>query len=226
MKRRSLVALVAAGVLIFFGIVAVSTVLFVTRTHRGREWVRSLAQPLIARALKNGGTFYLGHLSGSFLGGLSVASVATRAARGELFASSGPIHVEYNIRDVIDYRISIRRLTIEHPYLHFVEQNDYAWNFKRLFASAPSTAPVTKEVSTRGWGNYFVIDSARLKDATFLLTLPWHPDDSLKGAKRDSAINAALTNPARAVTKTFDGYGRLYAWRNISGLIAHSRLAD
>lgn len=226
MKRRSLVALVAAGVLVFFGIAAVSAVLFVTRTYRGREWVRSIAQPLIARAVKNGGTVYLGHLSGSFLSDLSVDSVAIRDSRGDLFLSTGPIHVEYNIRDVIDERILIHRVTIEHPYLHFVEQNDYAWNFKRLFASAPSPAPVTKEVSTRGWGDYFVVDSARIRNGTFLLTLPWHPDDSLKGARRDSAIKATLANPARAVSQTFDGYGRLYAWRNISGLIAHSRLAD
>lgn len=226
MKRRSLVALVAAGVLVFLGIAAVSAVLFITRTHRGREWVRSIAQPLIARTLKNGGTLYLGHLSGSFLSDLAVDSVAIRDSRGELFASSGPIHVEYNIRDVIDERILIHRVTIEHPYVHLVEQNDYAWNFKRLFASAPSPTPVTKEVSTRGWGNYLVIDSARIRNGTFLLTLPWHPDDSLKGTRRDSAIKATLANPARAVSQTFDGYGRLYAWRNISGLIAHSRLAD
>lgn len=227
MKRRSLVALVAAGVLVFFGIAAVSAVLFVTRTNRGREWVRSLAQPLIARSIKDGGTLYLGHLGGSFLSDLTVDSVAIRDSRGALFASSGPIHVEYNIRDVIDYRILIRRVTLEHPYLHLVEHSDFTWNFKKLFASAPSPAQkVTKEVSTRGWGNYFVIDSARLRDATFLVTLPWHPDDSLKGARRDSAIHVALANPARAVSKTYDGYGRLYEWRNISGLISHSRLAD
>ena len=82
MKRRSLVALVAAGVLVFFGIAAVSAVLFVTRTYRGREWVRSIAQPLVARLLKNGGTLYLGHLSGSFLSDLSVDSVAIRDSRG------------------------------------------------------------------------------------------------------------------------------------------------
>src|SRR5690349_17723781 len=137
MKRRSLVALVAAGVLVFFGIAAVSAVLFVTRTFRGREWVRSIAQPLIARSLKSGGTLYLGHLSGSFLSDLSVDSVAIRDSRGDLFASSGPIHAEYNIRDLIDYRIFVRRVTVEHPYLHLVEQNDFAWNFRRLFSSPP-----------------------------------------------------------------------------------------
>ena len=225
MKRRSLVALVAAGVLVFLGLLVVSGVFFVIRTSRGREWVRtSVAQPFIARALKGRGSIYLGHIGGNFLSELTIDSVAILDGRGELVMSSGPITLEYNPRDLIDYRILIRRATLEHPYVHFVQYADYSWNFKKLFASNP--APKTPEVSTRGWGNYFVVDSTHVHDATFLLTMPWHPDDSLKGPRRDSVIRVTLANPARAVTQTFDGYGRLYAWKDINGLIAHARLAD
>ena len=223
MKRRSLVALVAAGVLVFLGLLAVSAVLFVTRTYRGREYVRSFAQPLIARAIK--GNLYLGHLGGSFLNQLTIDSVAIRDERGELFVSTGPITLDYNPRDILDARAFIRRATIEHPYVHVVQHNDYSWNFKRIFAGSPSP-PKTKDVNTRGWGSYVVADSVRLHDATFLVTLRWQPDDSLKGARRDSVIRVTLANPARAVTPTYDGYGRLYAWRNINGLISHARLFD
>ena len=80
MKRRSLVALVAAGVLVFLGLLAVSAVLFVTRTYRGREYVRSFAQPLIARSIK--GKLYIGYLGGSFLNQLTIDSVAIRYERG------------------------------------------------------------------------------------------------------------------------------------------------
>ncbi len=225
MKRRSLVALVAAGVLVFLGLLVVSGVFFVIRTYRGREWVRtSVAQPFIARALKGRGSIYLGHIGGNFLSQLTIDSVAIRDGRGELVMSSGPITLEYNPRDLIDYRILIRRATLEHPYVHFVQYADYSWNFKKLFATSPT--PKTPEVSTRGWGNYFVVDSTHVHDATFLLTMPWHPDDSLKGPRRDSVIRVTLANPARAVTQTFDGFGRLYAWKDINGLIAHARLAD
>jgi translocation and assembly module TamB len=224
MKRRSLVALVAAGVLVFLGLLAVSAVLFFTRTYRGREYVRSFAQPLIARGIK-GGKVYIGHLGGSFLNQLTIDSVAIRDERGELFLSAGPITVDYNPRDIFDARAFFRRATIEHPYVHIVQQNDYSWNFKKIFASGPSpTAP--KEVSTRGWGNYIVADSVKIHDAKFLLTLRWQPDDTLKGARRDSVIRVTLANPARAVSQTYDGYGRLYEWRNINGLISHARLAD
>jgi translocation and assembly module TamB len=226
MKRRSLVALVAAGVLVFLGLIVVSGVLFVTRSSQGREWLRtSIAQPLVTRALKGRGTIYLGHFSGNFLSQLTIDSVAIRDAHGELVASSGPVTLDYNPRDLIDYRIFFRRATIEHPYLHFVQYGDYTWNFKKLFESGPETKK-PNEVSTRGWGNYFVVDSARIHDGTFLLTLPWHPDDSLKGARRDSVIRVTLATPSRAVSQTIDGFGRLYAWRNLNALIAHSRLAD
>jgi len=225
MKRRSLVALVAAGVLVFLGLLAVSGVLFFTRTYRGREYVRSFAQPLIERGIK-GGKVYLGHLSGSFLNQLTIDSVAIRDERGELFLSTGRITLDYNPRDIFDARALIRRATIEHPYVHIVQHNDYSWNFKKIFASAPSPAPAKKDETTRGWGNYIVADSVRLRDATFLLTMRWQPDDSLKGARRDSVIRVTLANPARAVTQTYDGYGRLYEWRNINGLISHARLSD
>ena len=138
MKRRSLVALVAAGVLVFLGLLAVSAVLFVTRTYRGREYVRSFAQPLIARAIK--GNLYLGHLGGSFLNQLTIDSIAIRDERGELFVSTGPITLDYNPRDILDARAFIRRATIEHPYVHVVQHNDYSWNFKKIFASGPSLA--------------------------------------------------------------------------------------
>jgi translocation and assembly module TamB len=223
MKRRSLVALVAAGVLVFLGLLAVSAVLFVTRTYRGREYVRSFAQPLIARAIK--GNLYIGHLGGSFLNQLTIDSVAIRDERGELFVSTGPITLDYNPRDIFDARAFIRHATIEHPYVHVVQHNDYSWNFKKIFASSPSPAP-SKDVNTRGWGSYVVADSVKLHDATFLVTLRWQPDDSLKGTRRDSVIRVTLANPARAVTPTYDGYGRLYAWRNINGLISHARLFD
>src|SRR5215813_7323830 len=180
MKRRSLVALVAAGVLVFLGLLAVSAVLFFTRTYRGREYVRSFAQPLIARGIK-GGKVYIGHLSGSFLNQLTIDSVAIRDERGDLFLSTGQITLDYNPRDIVDARAFFRRATVEHPYVHIVQHNDYHWNFKQIFASGPSPTPPKKEVSTRGWGNYIVADSVKLRDATFLVTLRWQPDYSLKG---------------------------------------------
>ena len=224
MKRRKLVALVALIVFAFLGLLAVSAVLFVTRTQRGRDWVRDIATPFIARAAK-GGTVYVGKVTGNFLTGFTVDTFAIRDKRGELFLSTGRVSVSYNPRDILDYRIYIRRASVQHPYVHIVQHNDYSWNYREIFPSSGGPPPL-KDVTRRSLGDYIVIDTATVTDATFLLTMRWTPDDSLKGRVRDSVIKAHLENPQKAVSRTFDGFGRLYAWRNANALISHVRLAD
>ena len=74
MTRRRLVALVSVTVLVLLGLVVVSTGFFLTRTNAGREKIREIVRPLIARAVK-GGTVYLGKVSGSFVNGVTFDSV-------------------------------------------------------------------------------------------------------------------------------------------------------
>ena len=224
MKRRKLVALVAAITFVFLGLLAVSAVLFVTRTQTGRDWVRDLATPLLERAAK-GGTVHIGRVTGNFLTGFTVDTFAIRDKRGELFLSTGRVSVSYNPRDILDYRIYIRRASVQHPYIHIVQHNDYSWNYKEIFPPSGGPPPL-KNVTRRSLGDYIVIDTTTVTDGTFLLTMRWTPDDSLKGRVRDSVIKAHLENPQKAVSRTFDGYGRLYAWRNANALISHVRLAD
>ena len=224
MKRRKLVALVAAIVFAFLGLLVVSAVLFVTRTQTGRDWVRDIVTPLIARAAK-GGTVYVGRVTGNFLTGFTVDSFAIRDKRGELFLSTGRVSVAYNPRDILDYRVYIHRASVQHPYLHLIQHNDYSWNYKEIFPSSGGP-PTIKDLTRRSLGDYIVIDTTTVTDATVLLTMRWTPDSSLKGRVRDSVIKAHLDNPQKAVAKTFDGYGRTYAWRNARALVSHTRLAD
>src|SRR5262245_39511938 len=186
MKRRKLVALVALIVFGFLGLLAVSAVLFVTRTQRGRDWVRSIATPLVARAAK-GGTVHIGRITGNFLTGFTIDTFAIRDKRGELFLSTGRISVVYNPRDILDYRIYIRRASIQHPYVHIVQRNDFSWNYREIFPSSGGP-PTVKDLTRRSLGDYIVIDTTTVTDGTFLLTMRWTPDDSLKGRVRDSVI--------------------------------------
>ena len=225
MKRRRLVALVSVAVLFTLGLFIVAGIFFITATYTGRERLRSVLQPWVASKV-HGGTIYIGHLSGNFLTGVSVDSLAIRDQRGELLASTGRTTCSYDPRDVIDNRIWVRRCSIEHPYVHLIQHASNAWNFKEIFASANAAPSKPKDPNARGLGDYVVFDSVTVRNATFYLTMDWRPDDSLHGAVRDSVIRAHLTNPAKAVFKTFDGYGRRYAWTNIHGLISHARLAD
>ena len=223
MKRRKLVALVAASVFGTLAVVVFATLFFVTRTSTGHERVRSFVQPLLS-SLAKGGDVYIGRLSGNLLNQVTVDSFAIRDKRGALLVSTGRVTASYNWRDLVDYRILIHRARLEHPYVHLVQHENGVWNYNEIFAKTGSEKP--KNEARRGIGDYIVLDSVTLRDATFLLTQPWHPDDSVHGAGRDSIIRAHLTDPEKAVGKTFDGYGRTYAWRSIKGLISHVRLAD
>ncbi len=224
MTRRRLVALVSGAVLVILGLVVFATGVFVTRTNTGREWVRSFAQPLLSRAVH--GSWYLGHVSGISPTSIRIDSMAIRDARGELFFASGPITINFDPRDFLDSRIFIRKAQVEHPFVHIIQHEDGKWNFQEIFARKPSVLPQPKELNTRSFGDYIVLDSVSTRGAAFLLTLPWHADDTLHGAKLDSVIRVHLSDPAKAVSKTFDGYGRTYAWRNAQALISHARIAD
>jgi hypothetical protein len=54
MKRRRLVALVSAAVFLMLGILAVATVLFVTRSDTGRGKLRQVVQGLVTRNVTGG----------------------------------------------------------------------------------------------------------------------------------------------------------------------------
>src|SRR5437764_3907254 len=152
MTRRRLVALVSVAVLFTLGLLVVGTVFFITGTNSGRERLRGFLQPLIASRVR-GGTIYIGHLSGSFLTGVSVDSLAIRDKRGELLASTGRTTCSYDPRDLIDSRIFIRRCVVEHPYVHLIQHADNVWNFKEIFGSANAAPPKPKDPNACGCGD-------------------------------------------------------------------------
>ena len=131
MTRRKLVALVAAIVLFSIGLVVVGTGLFVTRTDYGRAKIREIAVPYLERKFPNA-KLYVGKVTGSLLGDITIDSIAIRDLRNDLFASTGRITLEYNWRDLIDYRVYVTRATVEHPYVHIVQHtNDISVDQRR-----------------------------------------------------------------------------------------------
>lgn len=222
MTRRRIVALVSAAVLVLLGIVAVASVFFVTRTDYGRERVRSTVAGMLKRSVH--GSVYLGKISGSFLNDLTIDSLAIRDSSGELFVSTGRVRVGWNPRDFFDRRIYIRTADIQHPYVHLRQHSDGRWNFNEVLGGGG--VPKPREPNTRSFGDYIVVDSAHVSGGTFLLSLPWSPDDTLKGARRDSVIRYNLTRADHVIRRTPDGFAKTYTWRNATGLLTHARLAD
>jgi autotransporter translocation and assembly factor TamB len=65
-----------------------------------------------------------------------------------------------------------------------------------------------------------------IRDATVLLTLPWHPSDSLRGAKLDSAIRHELTRSDHEIRRTREGFARTWRWTEAQANLGFARIAD
>src|SRR5918999_3411076 len=222
MKRRRLVALVSAIVLVVVAFAVFGVVVGVTRTSYGRNTLRAVIEDQIASRMR-GGKLHLGQLSGNLLTGVTIDTIAIRDADDSLFFSAGRTTVVYDPRDLLDRRIVIRRLESEHPWVHIKQYQNGNWNYKRLFRRGPIRL---LERPRPRFGDYVVIDSSRLRNATFMLTMPWHPADSLRGARRDSAIRAKLSHPDGHYRRTRGGFAHTRTWRNAYIVAPRMRIAD
>ena len=180
-----------------------------------------------SRARSRAATVYIGHLGGNFLNQLTIDSVAIRDERGELFVSTGPITLDVQsarhprlprVHPPRDDRASLRaprpaqRLRLE---------------LQEDLRQQPNAADDQGSEHARAGAT--TSSSIRRRSTTRRCSSPCAgtPDDSLKGARARQRDPRHARESARAPCRqTFDGYGRLYAWRNINGLISHARLAD
>lgn len=221
MKRRHLVVIVSAFTLL--------TVLFVLAvmigvgvgTDPGREQIRSLIERQLAGSVK--GKVHLGRIRGGGLTGFTLDTFAIRDLEDSLLVSTGRVTVQYDVRDVLDRRLLLRNIQVEHPVIRFRQYAKGDWNFQRVFRRDRPAGP---DAPGRSFGDYVVLDSVRVRDGEFIMTRSWTPDDSLRGAKRDSAIRRNLTNPNREIRHNTDGLTHTYRWSRVSGFLPRVRIAD
>src|SRR5690349_9514874 len=102
MTRRNFVALVALCTLVVLGVVGVGVGLFFTKSETGQAGLRRAIERQVASGIK--GRLYLGPMSGNFLTGISIDSLELRDEEDSLFIATGPLRVEYDLRDIIDRR--------------------------------------------------------------------------------------------------------------------------
>lgn len=225
MKRRRLVALVSALIVVAMGLVVLATGFFITQTNYGQEQIRKLIREQLAGSIN--GKLYVGHISGSWLTGISIDSVALRGPDDSLFLSTGRITATYDPRDLIDKRVYLRSVDVEHPLVILHQHEEGEWNYQHIFKKGGPSGPKTPG---RKFGDYVVLDSVKVHDGFFRLTLPWHPDDSLHGAKRDSAIKYELSRKDHEIRKEHeegkDVFQHTYRWQNLDIALSHIRLAD
>lgn len=233
--RRRVVLYASLGLVLAIIVAAGAGVLVLTKSGWGQDRVRSLIQNQIAGAVH--GRVYVGRISGSFLTDVTIDSLEIRDAEDSLFVATGPVTVSYDARDLIDKRLLFSHADIQRPTVYLRQHENYDWNFRQIFRSGPDAPPAgavgktgakLQRAVTPGpaFGDYVVLDSVTLHHATFELTQPWHPDDSLHGARRDSAIKAALHSPDMEVRQGREGYARTRRWTDINMALSHARVAD
>ena len=220
MTRRLRIVIASAVVLTGLGLIAILSFVGVTHTGFGQERVRRMVGTMLEGRVK--GKVYIGHMSGGFFNGVTIDSVEIRDDEDSVFFASGPIRVEYDARDLFDRRVLLSHLDAQRPVVHLRQHENGDWNWRRIF---PASVEKQKR-NERGFGQYIAVDSSDIHDASFVLTLPWHPSDTLRGAKLDSAVRYELSRSDHEIRRTREGLARTWRWSQTDANLGFARIAD
>lgn len=222
MSRRRFVALVSGLSLVVLGLVIGLVVVLITQTPYGRDKVRDVLAARIRPAVH--GRMYIGDIEGGLLGGVTIDSLEIRDADDSLLVASGPIKIDYDPRDLVDKRVLLSRVELTRPIFYARRHENGDWNFRRVFpGDGQKRSPISAD---RGFGDYIVANSVTIKDGSFILTMPWHPDDDLRGVRRDSAVRHALDAADHDVNRTAEGFAKTWRWTGINAESPYVRIAD
>ncbi len=223
MTRRNLIALISLCVLAALGAIVVGVALFATQSDYGQTATRDAIQSRVKASIN--GKVYIGRISGSFLTGVTIDSLELRDDEDSLFVATGAITLRYDPRDLVDRRLYFRNVEVEHPAVVLRQHENWQWNYRRLFRIKPS-APKAKGPE-RGFGDFVLLDSVHIRHGgSFRLTIPWHADDSLHGARLDSAIRVNVARKDHEIRRTREGFTQNYRWTGAYAALSHIRIAD
>ncbi len=228
--RRRTVVLATASVLLGIGALCVGGIAMLTQTDKGRALIMDALVPTLSAALP--GKLYVGKVGGTLFTDVTIDSLDIRTPDGTPFLSTGPIRITYDPRDLLDRRIILKSLEVERPVVTLVDYGNDDWNWKRAMRRGGPKLPERPG----SFGQYVAIDTAAIHEGTLVVRMPWAPSDSLKGAKRDSAITfntTRLDGEIRRETARLAGMRRettrlVRVYRFVRGNLAlgRSRLAD
>ena len=210
--RRRLAALISVTIMLLIGVGVAIGLVAATQSDGGREFLRRALQAQLARSLQ--GTVHLGTLSGSFLTDLRTDSLVIRGPDDSVFVASGPIRVTFDPRDLVDGRVILRSAEITRPRFNMRRTVEGRWSHHLLW---PRREGRVRRPQRAAFGSVFVIEEAIVTDGRFTLMMPWEPADSLRGARRDSAVAVALANKSHDTRRAGrDRYVRTWTWDEIA----------
>ena len=230
MSRRRLVAIMSASIMLFLGLVVVAVVVAITQTAFGRERVRDYLMARLRSSLGDRGSMYVGTIGGNLFTGIDIDSLELRDEEDSLFVATGPLRLRFDPRDVIDKRLRLSYLEVVRPVVNLRRHADRSWNYRHIFPSSPDTSPSLVARARRAqetrFGDLITIDSAVIRDGTLVLTEPWSPPDSLKGARRDSTQKVALASDEHEIRRTSEGLKQTRRWTRLELRSPGVRIAD
>ncbi|HMS02507.1 MAG TPA: hypothetical protein PKE51_06015, partial [Gemmatimonadaceae bacterium] len=221
MARPRTIIFTAAGLLLGLLLVALGAVAGLTQTDRGRAVLRGAVLPLARAAIP--GRLHLGTIGGNLFTTLTIDSLELTAPDGTLFLRTGPVRVSYDPRDLLARRVVVRHARVERPVINLVDYGNDDWNWKRALRRpgrepSPARAP-------GGFGSWIRIDSLDLIEGNIAVRDPWRPVDSLRGARRDSAIRFNLARRDLEIRREDDRLVKVRRWMRVNAALGPSRLA-
>ena len=220
MSRRLRIAIASAIILVGLIVIAGLSFVGVTHTGFGQERVRQMVASMLAGKVK--GKVHIGRIHGGFFNGVTIDSLEIRDDEDSLFVASGPIRVRYDARDIFDRRILLTYLDAQNPVVYLRQHEGGQWNFRRIFPPSGKDDPPGQG----GFGQYIVVDSSDVRNASVVVTLPWHPSPTLRGVKRDSAIAFELSRKDLEIRRTKEGFARTWRWTKADASFGYARIAD
>ncbi|HYW31966.1 MAG TPA: translocation/assembly module TamB domain-containing protein [Gemmatimonas sp.] len=216
--RRRTIVLASAAVLLGLLVLAVGAVATLTQTDRGRALVVQALLPVLRNAIP--GRLYIGRVSGSLFTDITIDSLELREPSGAPFISTGRIRAEYDPRDLLDRRIVLKRLEVTRPIVSITDYGKDDWNYKRVLQRPRRGPNLPKRPGS--FGQYVVIDSTTVHEGTLVVRQPWTLSDTLKSAKRDSALAFNLTRLDGEIRRSGNRLQRV--WRFVRGEAAFGRM--
>lgn len=219
--RRRTIVVSTAAVLLGTVLACVAAVVMLTQTDRGRAIIMRAVVPTLQTFVP--GQLYVGRVSGSLFTDLTIDSLELRESTGKPFLRTGPIRVTYDPRDLLDRRVVIKTLEITRPYIDLVDYGHDDWSWRRALQKRGAKTGGKRG----GFGAYIVVDTTAIREATLVLRQPWDVTDSLKGVKRDSALNFNLTRLDGEIRLQEDGHlRRIYRFERGDLSFGRIRIAD
>jgi len=221
--RRNFIALVSLCVLVALGAIVVGLAVFATQSEYGQTAMSRAVEARVKASIH--GKVHVGRISGSFLTGVTIDSLELRDGDDSLVVATGKVTVRYDPRDLVDRRLYFTSVELEHPTVVLRQHENWQWNYRRLFGIVAGKP--TAKTPERGFGDFVILDSVHIrKGGSLRVTIPWHADDSLHGARKDSAIRVNVARKDHEIRHTAEGLTQTYRWSNAYAAVSHLRIAD